>query len=98
MIEARPDDEPTVPDNTGEASSFSSSSSSSSSSPPPPPRSSLTDDYIVSMAVLFFLAGFDTTSSTHGFASYLLAINPEKQDKLCAAIYAYYENKDEVGE
>ena len=41
------------------------------------------------------LAGYDTTSNTLGYTSYLLALNPDKQDKLCADIDAYYE-KNEV--
>lgn len=41
-----------------------------------------TDDEIVAQCLIFFLAGFDTTSSTLSFASYELAVNPEIQDKL----------------
>ena len=91
LIEARADDEHVERDTTGGGASPSPSSSSSS-------KKFLTDDEIVSMVLLFFIAGYETTSSTLAFASYLLAINPEKQDKLCAAIDAYYEDKDEVGE
>ena len=93
LIDARADDEPAEPETSSFSSSFSSSSSSSYSS-----KKFLTDDEIVSIIILFVVAGFDTTSSTLAFASYLLAINPEKQDKLCADIDAYYEDKDEVGE
>ena len=66
--------------------------------PHPPPRSFSQIFEIVSINILVVTAGFDTTSSTLAFASYLLAINPEKQDQLCADIDAYYEDKDEVGE
>ena len=89
LIDARADDEPAEPETTRETSSFSSSSSS---------KKFLTDEEIVSLVTLFVTVGADSTSNTLAFASYLLAINPEKQDKLCADIDAYYENNDEVGE
>ena len=87
MIDARVDDEPAEPKTTGETPSSSSSS-----------KKSLTDDDVAASACIFLLAGYDTISSTLAFASCMLAINPEKQDKLCAEIDAYYEDKDEVGE
>lgn len=40
------------------------------------------DDYLVAQCLLFFLAGFDTTSSTLAFCAYELAVNQDIQDKL----------------
>ncbi|KAF8796996.1 Cytochrome P450 3A11 like protein [Argiope bruennichi] len=42
----------------------------------------LSMDELVSQCVIFFLAGYETTASTLSFASYLLALNPDVQDKL----------------
>ncbi|XP_055309672.1 probable cytochrome P450 9f2 [Sitodiplosis mosellana] len=43
---------------------------------------SLNDDEIVAQCFIFFLAGFDTTSTTLTFASYELSVNPDVQSKL----------------
>ena len=58
-------------------------------------KKKLTDEDIVGFATGFMLAGYETTSNTLGFTSYLLALNTNKQDELCAEIDAYYE-KNEV--
>lgn len=42
----------------------------------------LTRDEIVANAVLFFLAGFETTANTLNFAMYELALNPDIQQKV----------------
>ncbi|EDV24424.1 uncharacterized protein TRIADDRAFT_63933 [Trichoplax adhaerens] len=42
----------------------------------------LSDEEIISQAIIFFIAGYDTTSNTIAYASYLLATHPEIQDKL----------------
>ena len=89
------DDELTDPDNHGGDSQPSSSPSSSSSSPSSShSKKTLSDDEIVSLASVFMLAGYETTSNTLGYTSYLLALNPDKQDKLCADIDAYYEENE----
>ncbi|GFT54952.1 cytochrome P450 3A21 [Nephila pilipes] len=46
----------------------------------------LSEDEMVAQCVIFFLAGYDTTASALSYASYLLALNPEVQDKLFAEI------------
>ncbi|NXT48212.1 THAS synthase, partial [Pluvianellus socialis] len=42
----------------------------------------LTDDEIAGQAFLFLIAGYETTTSTLSFATYLLATNPECQEKV----------------
>jgi cytochrome P450 len=42
----------------------------------------LTRNEIVANAILFFMAGFETTASTLSFVFYELAMNPEIQDKV----------------
>nr|CAD7423587.1 unnamed protein product [Timema monikensis] len=41
-----------------------------------------TDEDLVAQAIIFFTAGFETTSITTGFALYELAMNPQVQKKL----------------
>ncbi|XP_033326756.2 putative cytochrome P450 6a14 [Megalopta genalis] len=42
----------------------------------------LTDSFLTSQAFVFFVAGFETSSSTIGHALYELALQPDVQDKL----------------
>ncbi|EDV26414.1 uncharacterized protein TRIADDRAFT_54379 [Trichoplax adhaerens] len=42
----------------------------------------LTDDEIVSQSFIFLLAGYETTSNALGYTSYLLALNPQAQQRL----------------
>uniref|UniRef100_A0A8B9KQ09 Thromboxane-A synthase n=1 Tax=Astyanax mexicanus TaxID=7994 RepID=A0A8B9KQ09_ASTMX len=46
------------------------------------PQRMMTEDEIVGQAFLFLLAGYETSSNTLAFACYLLAINPDCQEKL----------------
>ncbi|RDD40233.1 Cytochrome P450 3A24 [Trichoplax sp. H2] len=47
-----------------------------------PDKRGLTDDEIVAQSSTFMLAGYETTSSTISFTAYLLATNPDIQEKL----------------
>ena len=52
----------------------------------------LSDEEIVANSILFLLAGFETTANALSFVSYLLALNPEIQEKLQAKIDEYFES------
>lgn len=53
----------------------------------------LTPRDIVGSSVTFLLAGYETTSSTLSFTSYLLTINPDIQAKLQSEIDSYFDDK-----
>ena len=53
----------------------------------------LSNKEIVDISVGLMVAGYDTTSSTLSFTSYLLALHPEIQEKLQSEIDTYYDNK-----
>ena len=46
---------------------------------------------IVADSVGFMLAGYETTSTTLAFTTYLLAINPAVQERLANEIQEYFE-------
>lgn len=57
----------------------------------------LTDDEIIAVCITFLLAGYETTSNLLAFTSYLLAMNPEKQEKLIEEINNYYQEHKVIG-
>lgn len=50
----------------------------------------LSDDEIVGQTFLFLIAGYETTNSTLSFATYLLATNPECQEKLLREVDEFF--------
>ena len=61
-------------------------------------ETSIIDEEIVSICIGFILAGYETTSSLLTFTAYLLALNPDVQDKLCQAIEDYYQENEVCSE
>ncbi|XP_022080300.1 cytochrome P450 3A24-like [Acanthaster planci] len=59
-------------------------------------KKSLTMDELKAQGLTFFLAGFETSSTTLGFTSYLLATNPEVQDRLINEIDTIAPGRDHV--
>lgn len=55
-----------------------------------PQRKMITEDEIVGQAFLFFLAGYETSSSTLAFTCYLLAIHPECQRKVLEEVDDFF--------
>ena len=53
----------------------------------------MTDAAIYDNCIGFLVAGNETTSTTLSYTSYLLALNPDIQEKLQSEIDAYFENK-----
>ena len=51
----------------------------------------LTEGDIIIDCFTFLLAGYETTSLTLTFATYLLALHPEIQERLASEIHDYYE-------
>lgn len=51
-----------------------------------PLKKTISNAEIVSQAIIFLIAGFETTAINLGFIAYNLAKNPECQDQLCAEI------------
>ena len=52
---------------------------------------------IIADSVGFMLAGYETTSTTLTFATYLLAANPEAQERLANEIHEYFEENSVSG-
>ena len=49
------------------------------------------NDQIAGFSVEFLLAGYETTSTVLSYTSYLLAMNPDVQEKLQAEIDEFFE-------
>ena len=50
-----------------------------------------TSEKIAGFSIEFLLAGYDTTANTLSYTTYLLAMNPDVQEKLQAEIDQYFE-------
>ena len=53
-------------------------------------KGKLSTGQIVANSVEFLIAGYDTTSATLTFATYLLAANPDVQERLSNEIHEYF--------
>ena len=53
----------------------------------------LSNEEIVAHAVTFLLAGYETTANTLSYTAYLLALNPDIQEKLQSEIDSYFDEK-----
>ena len=53
----------------------------------------MTDKEVVENSIGFLLAGSETTAATLSFASYLLALHPDIQEKLQSEIDTYFDDK-----
>ena len=53
----------------------------------------LTDEQTVAEAVGLMMAGYDTTANALAYTSYLLALNPDIQEKLQSEIDDYFDNR-----
>ncbi|XP_072408585.1 thromboxane-A synthase isoform X1 [Chiloscyllium punctatum] len=62
------------------------------SSPAKVQKKILSLDKILGQAFIFFAAGYETTSSTLAFISYLLATHPESQELLLKEVDEFYES------
>lgn len=51
----------------------------------------LTEDEIVGQAFIFLIAGYEIITNTLSFATYLLATNPDCQDKLLREVDLFME-------
>jgi len=52
----------------------------------------LRDEEIVAHSISFLLAEYETTANTLAYASFLLALSPQIQEKLQATIDEHFEN------
>ncbi|XP_064107333.1 cytochrome P450 9e2-like [Macrobrachium nipponense] len=62
----------------------------------PSKKQDFDDDTIIAQSILFIIAGYDTTATTLAFASYLLAKNPEAQQRLRQELQDIVEQYDGI--
>jgi len=59
-------------------------------------KKGLTENEILAQAILFLLAGYETTASTLAFVTHCLALNPDCQEKLYTEIESVIGNTTEI--
>ncbi|CAG2169280.1 unnamed protein product, partial [Oppiella nova] len=57
---------------------------------------SMSDAEMISQCVLFFMAGYETTATTISYATYLLAENPESQERLFEESKNIFNTKSDI--
>ncbi|XP_041459303.1 cytochrome P450 3A14-like [Lytechinus variegatus] len=60
-------------------------------------KSTLNESEVISQALVFFLAGYETTGTAAGFMLYLLATHPDVQDRLVEEIDDVASSVEDVG-
>ena len=61
--------------------------------PVPKKPGRLTNEEVVGNARVLLLAGYETTANALAYTSYLLALNPDIQEKLQSEIDSYFDDK-----
>ena len=61
--------------------------------PVPKKQGKLTNEEVVGNARVLLLAGYETTANALAYTSYLLALNPDIQEKLQSEIDSYFDDK-----
>ena len=56
-------------------------------------KGKFTDKEVVGQAIGMLLAGYETTANALAYTSYLLALNPDIQEKLQSEIDNYFDDK-----
>ncbi|CAG2183030.1 unnamed protein product, partial [Oppiella nova] len=56
----------------------------------------MSDAEMISQCVLFFMAGYETTATTISYATYLLAENPESQERLFEESKNIFNTKSDI--
>ncbi|CAG2182576.1 unnamed protein product, partial [Oppiella nova] len=57
---------------------------------------SMSDAEMIAQCVVFFMAGYETTATTISYAAYLLAKNPESQERLFEESKRIFESKSDI--
>ena len=57
----------------------------------PKKEGTLTDEEVVMHAIVIMMAGYETTANALAYTSYLLALNPDIQEKLQSEIDSYFD-------
>ena len=56
----------------------------------------MTEDEMLAQALIFLLAGYETTASTLTYCTYELALQPKVQDRLCNEVKAALDSNGEI--
>ena len=59
-------------------------------------KDGFTNEQIAAFSIDFLLAGYETTANTLSYTTYLLAMNPDVQEKLQIEIDKYFDEENPV--